>query len=45
MRGQVMRLMKWLRALMRGARLERALERHRQAAEELDKAVREVLGA
>lgn len=34
-----------LRRLGRGAKLQRALDRHRRAAEELDKVVREVLGA
>ena len=34
---------RWLRALLTGVRFERALQRNRQAARELDRAVREVL--
>ena len=34
---------RWLRVLLTGVRFERALDRHRAAAEALDRTVREVL--
>ena len=43
MRVWLTRAVKRLRAHLRGAQFEKALERNRKAADELDKVVREVL--
>lgn len=43
MRARITHWRARLWALLTGVRFDRAMERHRQAAQELDKAVREVL--
>ena len=42
MKGRFARWRFWLRVFLTSPQFERALERHRQAARALDKAVREV---